>query len=67
VEGQGERGGGGLDVEVQAAGEGMDVRQVSGPRVDDPLPEPVLVGGVGVEHCGEGADEAGQGFHLRAG
>ena len=47
-----DRGGGGLDVEAEAAGVGVQVRQVSGPCVGDPLPEPVLVGGVG----GEGVD-----------
>jgi hypothetical protein len=62
-----ERGGGGLDVEFQAAGEGVHVRQAGSARVGDPLAELVLIGGVGVQHGGEGGDQAGQGFHLRAG
>ena len=45
--GDGERGRGGLDVEVEAPGEGVQVGQVGGTRPGDPLPELVLVGGVG--------------------
>ena len=37
VEGHGERRCGGLDVQVQSAGEGVDVGQVSGPGSGDPL------------------------------
>jgi len=34
---EGERGGGGLDVQVKAAGEGVHVGQVCGARAGDPL------------------------------
>ena len=63
---EGERGGGCLDVQVQAAGEGVEVREVGGAGAGDPFQELVLVGGVGVEHGGEFAGQPGQGFHLRA-
>jgi hypothetical protein len=63
---EGESGGGGLDVEVQAASEGVQLGQVSSPRLSNPLRELLLVGGVGAEHGGEGSDQGGQGFHLRA-
>src|SRR6202050_3562324 len=62
-----DRGGGGRDVEVEAAGEGVQVRQVSGAGVGDPLLELVLVSGAGGQHGGAGADQAGHGVHLLAG
>ena len=62
-----ERGRGSLDVQVEAAGEGMDVGQVGGARVSDPLPEPCVVARVGGQQGREGRDEAGQGGHLGAG
>jgi hypothetical protein len=42
-----DRGGGGLEVEFESAGERVQVRQVSGPRGGDPLPQLLLVGKVG--------------------
>ena len=59
-------GGGGLDVEFGAAGEGVEMGEVGGAGAGDPFQELVIVGGVGVEHGGEFADQSGQGFHLRA-
>ena len=64
---KGERGGGGLDVQVQAAGEGVHVGQVRIPRGGDPLAEPGVVARVGSQQAGEGAGQSGQGGHLRAG
>jgi hypothetical protein len=64
---KGERRGGGLDVEVEAAGEGVDVGQAGDACVGDPLPELVVVARVGSQEGGEGADEGGQGGHLGAG
>ena len=61
-----ERGGGGLDVEIETSGERVEIRQVSRACAGDPLQEPLLVRGVGDEQGGEGPDQAGQGFHLRA-
>jgi hypothetical protein len=43
VVGEGERGGGSLDVQVEAAGEGVQVGQVRIARAGDPLPEPGVV------------------------
>src|ERR1700691_292997 len=59
-----ERGGGRLDVEIETAGEGVKVRQVSGPCAGDSLQELVLVGRGGDELGAEGPGRAGQGFHL---
>jgi hypothetical protein len=64
---EGERGGGGLDVQVEAAGEGVQVGQVGGVRAGGPLLEPGVVAWVGVRQGREGRDEAGQGGHLGAG
>ena len=64
---EGERGGGGLDVQVQAAGEGVQVGRVGGARAGDPLLEPGVVAWVGGQQGREGDDEAGQGGHLGAG
>ena len=44
---EGERGGGCLYVQVQAAGEGVEVREVGGAGAGDPFQELVLVGGSG--------------------
>jgi hypothetical protein len=44
---EGERGGGGLDVQVEAAGEGVHEGQVGGARVGDPLAEPGVVARAG--------------------
>ena len=63
----GECGRGGLDVEVQAAGEGVQVGQVCGAGAGDPLPEPGVVARVGGQQGREGRDEAGQGGHFGAG
>jgi hypothetical protein len=68
---EGERRGGGLDVEVEveveAAGEGVQVGQAGGARVGDPLPELAVVARVRGQQGREGADEACQGGHLGAG
>jgi hypothetical protein len=67
VEGHRERGRRGLDVQVQAAGEGMDVGQVKGPGGGDPLLQP---GGVARVRDQEGNEVTGQdcqGGHLGAG
>lgn len=61
-----ERGGGRLDVEIETSGEGVEIRQVSRACAGDPLHELLLVRGVGDEQGGEGPDQAGQGFDLRA-
>jgi hypothetical protein len=37
---EGERGGGGLDIQVKAAGEGVQLEQVGDAGVGDPLAEP---------------------------
>lgn len=59
--------GDGLDVQVKAVGEGVQVRHVRGADGDDPLPEEAAVLGLRGQQGGEGADEAGHGGHLRAG
>jgi hypothetical protein len=67
VEGHGERGGDGLDVQVKAAGEGVQVGQVGGPGGSDPLLQSRGVARAGGQQGREGRDEAGKGGHLRAG
>ncbi len=44
---EGDTGGGGLDVQVKAAGKGVHAGQVRGVCVGDPLPEPGVVARVG--------------------
>jgi hypothetical protein len=56
-----------LDVQVQAPGEGVQVRQVSFAGAGDLSLEPGLVFRGWGEHLGEGADQNRQGGHLRAG
>ena len=57
-----------VDVQVQAAGEGVDVGQVRGAAVGRSSPGawPSFAGS-GLEQGGEGADQAGEAGHLRAG
>jgi hypothetical protein len=64
---EGERCRDGLNIEVQAAGEGVQVGKVGGPGLGDPLLEPAVVARGGGQQGREGCDEAGQGGHLRAG
>jgi hypothetical protein len=64
---QGERGGGSLDVQVEAPGEGVQVREINGVGGGDPLLKMTGVVRVRGQQGGEGADEAGQAGHLRAG
>jgi hypothetical protein len=58
---------GGLDVKVEAPGEGVQVGQVSLAGADDPSLEPGLVFPGWGEHLSEGADQRRQGGHLGAG
>jgi hypothetical protein len=67
VKRQGDGGDRGVDVQVQAACEGVDVRQVAGPGGLGPVLEPGFVGGLWLEQGGEGADEAGEAGYLGAG
>src|SRR5262249_33115644 len=57
----------GLDVKVEAPGEGVQVGQVSLAGADDPSLEPGLVFPGWGEHLSEGADQGRQGGHLGAG
>ena len=59
---EGERGGGGLDVQVQSAGEGMELGQVSGPCPGDPLLEPLLVPGIGASMAAKEPIRAARAF-----
>ena len=43
---EGKRRRGGLDVDFEAFGKGVDVGQVGGARVGDPLPEETVVAGI---------------------
>ena len=67
VKRQGDGGGDGRHVEVQASGEGVDVWQVCGARGADPFLELLVVAGIWREQGGEGPDEAGEAGHLGAG
>ena len=67
VEGHGERRGHGLDVQVQSAGEGVDMGQVSGPGGGDPFLQSPGVARVRDQEGREVADMAGQGADLGAG
>jgi len=67
VEGRRERCCRGLDVQVETAGEGVDVGQAGGPGSGDPLLQAGAVARVGGEHAGEVADQGCQGGHLGAG
>jgi hypothetical protein len=67
VEGQDECRCRGLDVQIQSAGEGMDVGQVGGAGSGDPLLQARGVAQVRGEEGREVADEGGQGGHLGAG
>jgi hypothetical protein len=64
---EGERRCRGLDVQVQSAGEGVDVGQVSGPGGGDLLLQSPGVDWVGDQEGREAADVAGQGADLGAG
>ena len=57
-----ERGGGGLDVEFEAAGERVQVGKVGGACLPDPFQELAFVGGVGIEHGGEFPDQRWKGL-----
>jgi hypothetical protein len=67
VKRQGDGGDDGLVVQVQAAGEGVQTREVADPGGLGPIPEPGRVRGVRPEQGGEGADEGGEPGHLGAG
>jgi hypothetical protein len=67
VKRQGDGSDDGLGVQVQAAGEGVDVRQVRCSRRVGLFAEPGLVGGIGAQQSGEVADQAGEAGHLGAG
>jgi hypothetical protein len=64
---QGDRGDDGLGVQVQAAGEGVQARQVLGAGSLGPVLEPGLVSGVWAKQGDEGADQGGEAGHLGAG
>ena len=64
---EGEPGGGGLAVQVQAAGEGVQVGQAGGAGSGDPLLQAPGVARVRGQQAREGTDQAGQGGHLGAG
>jgi hypothetical protein len=64
---EGERRGGRLDVQVEAAGEGVQVGKAGGAGGGDPLLEEAGVVRVRGQQGCEGADEAGQAGHLGAG
>ena len=57
----------GVAVEIESAGEGVQVGQVGVPCLGDPDGEVLGVVVGGSEQGGEGADEAGEGGRLRAG
>ena len=67
MEGHGERRCRGLDVQVQSAGEGVEVGQVSGPGGGDPFLQSPGVAWVRDQEGREVADLAGQGADLGAG
>jgi len=64
---QGDGRDGGIDVDAEAAGERVDVREVAGLRGLHPFAELGLVAGIRREQGGETAYELGQVGHLRAG
>ena len=64
---EGDRRGGGLDVEVEPVGEGVQAGQAGGSCGRDPLAEEAGVARVRGQQGREGADEAREGGHLEAG